>query len=121
MDKLKKMLHKDKPNEGGAGASAGGSSTAGSGEHVEGAERVVLHTTMGDITVQLFAKETPKVRQLLGWLGACALTGADLQELCDPSKDWQVRQCRLPSHHPRCVPPFLARQFLLHANLSQTS
>lgn len=51
MDKLKNMLKKDdKP----------GSSSSG-GDDAVTADKVVLHTNVGDITVQLYPDQTPKV------------------------------------------------------------
>ena len=50
MDKLKNMLKKDdKPD-----------SSSGGGDAVT-ADKVVLHTNVGDITVQLYPDQTPKV------------------------------------------------------------
>lgn len=57
MDKLKKMFKgEDKP----ASSSTGGSSQAATTEGVN-ADKVVLHTNVGDITIELYSDKTPKV------------------------------------------------------------
>jgi peptidyl-prolyl cis-trans isomerase-like 1 len=65
MDKLKSMFGKHE--EGSASSSttpqsttrpAGGAQTGGDPNNAEG---VVLHTTLGDITIALFKDQTPKV------------------------------------------------------------
>lgn len=65
MDKLKSMFSKDKHHEGAAPASSSGttaqSTSAQSGGTTDNAEGVVLHTSLGDITIALFKDQTPKV------------------------------------------------------------
>lgn len=59
MDKLKKLFSGGDKHE--STTSASTSSAAAPGEVVENANSVVLHTTVGDITVKLFSDQTPKV------------------------------------------------------------
>ena len=61
MDKLKKMLKKD---DAGTAQSSSGSSQPSAGGGAGGADKVVLHTTLGDITIQLYSDQTPKVRPI---------------------------------------------------------
>lgn len=59
MDKIKHFFHKDHKD---SGASASSSSDAPkSGGNLDGAKGVILHTTLGDITIDLYGKETPRV------------------------------------------------------------
>lgn len=65
MDKLKSMF--SSKHEEGSSAPASSSNTTstrpagGSGANPDNAEGVVLHTTLGDITIALFKDQTPKV------------------------------------------------------------
>ena len=70
MDKLKSMFGGHKHEESSAPATSSsttqqpiGGATGGSrsGGNPDNAEGVVLHTTLGDITIALFKNETPKV------------------------------------------------------------
>jgi peptidyl-prolyl cis-trans isomerase-like 1 len=69
MDKLKSMLGKKHEDHHDTAASSGtattqttGASTGGrSGGDPDNAEGVVLHTTLGDITIALFKDQTPRV------------------------------------------------------------
>lgn len=58
MDKIKQFFHKDNKD-----SSSGGSTAAApkSGGNPDGAKVVILHTTFGDITIDLYGKETPRV------------------------------------------------------------
>lgn len=65
MDKLKSMFS-SKHEEGSAPASSSNTAAtrpagAQSGGNPDNAEGVVLHTTLGDITIALFKDQTPKV------------------------------------------------------------
>lgn len=62
MDRLKKLFggNKDKTTAGTSAAAPQSSSTATSGEVVENANNVILHTTLGDITCELYSSQTPK-------------------------------------------------------------
>jgi peptidyl-prolyl cis-trans isomerase-like 1 len=58
MDKLKSMLHgKDKSSE-----STSSHSAPASGGNPDNAQGVILHTTLGDIKISLYSRETPRVR-----------------------------------------------------------
>ncbi|KAK4498884.1 hypothetical protein PRZ48_009394 [Zasmidium cellare] len=62
MDKLRKLFGGDK-SKGDSSAPAkppAGSAGVGSGDIVQNPNNVVLHTTLGDITVQLFTQQTPR-------------------------------------------------------------
>lgn len=64
MDKLKKLFKKDQPSQASESAPKPSNTTpsqsqgGGSNEIAEG---VILHTTLGDITIGLFRDQTPKV------------------------------------------------------------
>lgn len=72
MDKLKKMFggNKDEAGSGSGSASAAPTTTSsqqpmgGAGASSGGStpEGVILHTTLGDITIALYSDQTPKVR-----------------------------------------------------------
>lgn len=58
MDKIKKLFHKD----GNAATSTSSSSSAPkSSGNPDGAKGVILHTTLGDIIIDLYEQETPRV------------------------------------------------------------
>lgn len=61
MDKIKKLFHKD-GKDGNTATATSGSTAPASGGNPDGAKGVVLHTTLGDITIDLYEKETPRVR-----------------------------------------------------------
>ena len=58
MDKLKKMFKKDDEPAQPSGTS---SSQPAAGGDAVGADKVVLHTNVGDIGIQLYSSQTPKV------------------------------------------------------------
>ncbi|EME79105.1 uncharacterized protein MYCFIDRAFT_212132 [Pseudocercospora fijiensis CIRAD86] len=62
MDKLKKLFggHKDQSTSSTPASSSAQSAPIAPGDHVEGANSVVLHTTLGDITIKLFSDQTPR-------------------------------------------------------------
>lgn len=72
MDKLKKMFHHDKSSDNNSASkdaahppattSATGATSAGVGTDDNG---VILHTTLGDITIALYNDKVPKVHQSL--------------------------------------------------------
>lgn len=63
MDKLKSMFGGHKKDEAASSsAAAPAAQTASkSGGNPDNAEGVILHTTLGDITIALFKDQTPKV------------------------------------------------------------
>jgi peptidyl-prolyl cis-trans isomerase-like 1 len=62
MDKLKKLLGLGGHGDGAPPAAAAASSSSVSpSDVVEKPNNVILHTTLGAITIKLFADQTPKV------------------------------------------------------------
>ena len=104
MDRLKKLFggHSSQPVD-----SATSTGTPASGAGVENAQNVVLHTTLGDITVALYSDKTPKVScgiesQILRQvLTECP----DLQELRNPCTDREVRWGDLSPYYQRLHDP----------------
>ena len=62
MDKLKKMFKKDDEPAQPSGTS---SSQPAAGGDAVGADKVVLHTNVGDIGIQLYSSQTPKVNRTI--------------------------------------------------------
>ena len=58
MDKLKQAFKKD-----GDDHSSGATTSTGTSGEVSTAKHVTLHTTLGDIKVELFQDQTPKVNE----------------------------------------------------------
>lgn len=58
MEKIKQIFHKDKDGSSDTSSSAAPKSSG----NPDGAKGVILHTTLGDITIDLYEKETPRVR-----------------------------------------------------------
>ncbi|CZT17683.1 probable Peptidyl-prolyl cis-trans isomerase-like 1 [Ramularia collo-cygni] len=67
MDKLKKIFNKDKGDQAG---SASSSTAPKSGGNPDGAKGVILHTSLGDITIDLYEKETPRTCKNFATLAA---------------------------------------------------
>lgn len=83
MDKLKKLFGGNKDAD---SATSSAPTGASSGAVVENAKNVTLHTTLGDINIELYASQTPRVSKK----AICPLhhsfqakqTQLDLHELC---------------------------------------
>ena len=93
MDKLKKIFKKDEegaPQQSSPGQSQ--PSAGGAGGDATSANKVVLHTNVGDIGIQLYSDQTPKVRssKLFYYIQACTNKKLDLQKLRHPRQNRQI-------------------------------
>ncbi|KAM0714106.1 hypothetical protein Q7P37_011070 [Cladosporium fusiforme] len=70
MDKLKSMFGGNKSEQSSAPAATSSQTPSKSGGNPDNAEGVVLHTTLGDITIALFKDQTPKTCKNFATLAA---------------------------------------------------